>query len=140
MKIQKTIFILLIAVALMLIGNNIVKQSTPAQKALATKNTEQTTTVSLSQTIIHSIDNKNIKKNIFVEEGKTALDVLKKTVTAEVNGEGKNAYVTMIDGQKADDEKREFWAFYVNGKQSQLGAGSYTVKPNDSIEWKIETY
>ena len=65
---------------------------------------------------------------------------MKKTVTAEVNGEGKNAYVTMIDGQKADDEKREFWAFYVNGKQSQLGAGSYTVKPNDSIEWKIETY
>lgn len=70
----------------------------------------------------------------------TALKALKDVVAVQTNGEGINAFITSIDNRKADDAKKEFWAFYVNGKQAELGAGSYVIKNNDTIEWKIETY
>ncbi len=47
--------------------------------------------------------------------------------------------MTMIEGRAANSEK-EFWSFYVNGKQAETGAGSYILKNNDTIEWKIEAY
>ncbi len=70
----------------------------------------------------------------------TALSALKDVVAVQTNGKGINAFITSIDNRKADDAKKEFWAFYVNGKQAELGAGSYIIKNNDKIEWKIETY
>ena len=59
---------------------------------------------------------------------------------ADVRGEGKNAYVTGINGREADTKKKEYWAFYVNGKPATVGAGSYILKQADKIEWKIENY
>jgi hypothetical protein len=73
-------------------------------------------------------------------EGDTALDLLKKTVDFKTHGEGKSAFVLEIDNIKADDNKSEFWAFYVNGKLAEVGAGSYHLKNNDKIEWKLENY
>lgn len=72
--------------------------------------------------------------------GKTALELLQSTAQVEMKGEGVNAYVTGIDGKKADDSKKEFWAFYVNGKQAEVGAGSYTLRDGDKILWKIASY
>jgi predicted negative regulator of RcsB-dependent stress response len=77
---------------------------------------------------------------ITLQKNRTALDLLSKTHQIKTNGEGKNAFVNVIDNTAADTTKHEFWAFYVNGKQAQAGAGSYTLKPNDKILWKIETY
>ena len=57
-----------------------------------------------------------------------------------MKGEKEMAFVTSINDRLADDSKHEFWAFYVNGKQAEVGAGSYIVKQGDTIEWKIETY
>ena len=45
-----------------------------------------------------------------------------------------------INGRRVDDRKNEYWAFYLNGKMAQIGAGSYQLKNGDKIEWKIETY
>lgn len=70
----------------------------------------------------------------------TALELLQKTTTMTIQGEGINAYITAINGRKADVSKKEYWAFYINGKLSSVGAGSYQLRPNDQIEWKIETY
>jgi len=75
-----------------------------------------------------------------IEEGKTALDLLKISKKIATKGEGVNAYVVSIDGKKAENENREYWAFYVNGKMANVGAGSYQLKNKDKIEWKIEKY
>ena len=74
-------------------------------------------------------------------QGKTALDLLLQLdPSATADGQGANAFVTAIGGRKADQAKKEFWAFYVNGEQAQVGAGSYTMKDGDQITWKLETF
>lgn len=74
------------------------------------------------------------------EEGRTVLDLLlEKDPSAEVSGEGENAYVVGIEGRTADAEK-EFWALYVNGEFAQVGAGSLVTRTGDEVEWKLETY
>lgn len=80
------------------------------------------------------------EKNEQVKRGSTALQLLTTTHKSIVKGKKENAYVTTIDGREAFSAKKEFWAFYINGKQATIGAGSYFVKNNDTIEWKIETY
>ena len=75
-----------------------------------------------------------------IEGNQTALDLLKQSSSVVTKGGRENAYVIEINGRKADDSKKEFWSFYVNGKMSLVGAGSYLLKNGDKIEWKIETY
>jgi hypothetical protein len=71
----------------------------------------------------------------------TALELLKANdPKAATKGDGANAYVTTINGYTASDTKKEYWALYVNGKMSDVGAGSYVTKDGDQIEWKIATY
>ncbi|MFZ2026435.1 MAG: DUF4430 domain-containing protein [Microgenomates group bacterium] len=75
-----------------------------------------------------------------VQKGATALQALNSTHKIKSKGVGQNTFVTAIDGREALADKQEFWAFYVNGKQAEVGAGTYIIKNNDTIEWKIETY
>lgn len=75
-----------------------------------------------------------------VDEENTALDLLQKSNIVELQGSGQNAFITTINNVKADPNKKEFWGFYVNGKLSSVGAGSYQLKINDNIEWKINKY
>lgn len=74
--------------------------------------------------------------------GKTALDLTLGATEGRVEktGEGVNAFITAINGRKADDGKHEFWELVINGKSSEVGAGSYTVKEGDQIEWHINNY
>jgi hypothetical protein len=32
----------------------------------------------------------------------------------------------------------KYWSFYVNGQQASIGAGAYTTKTGDKIEWKFQ--
>lgn len=71
------------------------------------------------------------------EDGKTALEILKtkyQVQTKEFPGAGE--FVESINGTQPTDQ--EFWAFYVNGQTSNVGASSYATKSSDKIEWKIE--
>ena len=79
-----------------------------------------------------------IKQEII--SGKTALDLTKEKASVKIKGEGVNAYLTEINGLEALNSKKEYWAFYVNGKMAEVGAGSYKLKEGDKIEWKIEKY
>lgn len=83
---------------------------------------------------------KGISDKADIIEGTTALDYLKSRAKVETKGEGVNAYIVSISGRKADESKREYWAFYINGKLSEVGAGSYILKNGDKIEWKIANY
>ncbi len=75
-----------------------------------------------------------------IDINQTALDLLKQTESPVTVGEKENAYVVGINGIKADQEKKEFWSFYVNDKLASVGAGSYKLKDRDKIERKIENY
>lgn len=72
------------------------------------------------------------------ETGRTALEILKERYTVETKEfSGIGEYVTSINGKK-EDAGKNFWAFYVNGKQSQVGASQYPTKTGEVIEWKLE--
>lgn len=79
-----------------------------------------------------------IKQEVVVN--KTALDLTKEKAKVVTKGEGANAYVVKINNKLAEDSKKEFFAFYINGKMAEVGAGSYKLKQGDKIEWKIEKY
>lgn len=71
------------------------------------------------------------------KEGKDALTLLKGQTEVE---QSSSMLVTSINGRKADDNKREYWAFYINGEASVVGPADYQTKNEDLIEWKIQTY
>lgn len=71
------------------------------------------------------------------KEGVDALTLLEEEWEVERTSAG---FVTAINGRKADDAKKEYWSFYVNGEPSQVGAAEYQTKNTDTIEWRIETY
>ncbi len=95
-------------------------------------------TISVKQII--TIDDKKNQSSARIKIGSTALQLLTSTHKVISKGNKENAYITSIDGRMASEADKEFWSFSVNGKQAQVGAGSYFVKNNDTIEWKIETY
>lgn len=71
-------------------------------------------------------------------EGQTALDLLKARHKVEAKDYGSlGEMVIGIDGVSARID--QFWAFYVNGKLADVGAGSYKLKANDKIEWKLNS-
>jgi hypothetical protein len=71
------------------------------------------------------------------EDSKDALTILREKTTVEQNASG---LVVSINGRKADDAKKEFWAFYVNGKMAEVGPADYQTSADDRIAWKIEHY
>jgi len=81
------------------------------------------------------VENKNFEYK--GKEGKDALSLLKEKTAVELNDKG---MVVLINGRKAEAEKREFWGFYVNGKMAEVGAADFKTKDTDVINWKIENY
>ena len=71
------------------------------------------------------------------EVGKDALAILRQKFSVSQDNSG---MINVIAGKKADATKREYWAFYVNGKMANVGPADYRTKNTDLIEWKIEKY
>jgi hypothetical protein len=70
-------------------------------------------------------------------EHKNALDMLKASHEVKTKSFGDaGEFVESIDGTAPD--AKHFWAFYVNGQSSNVGAGSYELKDGDAISWKLE--
>ncbi len=83
-----------------------------------------------------SEDGKNV--SYYGKEGQSALSLLKQYTqveTEEFTGIGE--YVVSINGVESDSTNN-FWSFYVNGEQAQVGAGDYITQNNDFIEWRLE--
>ena len=75
------------------------------------------------------------------QDGKTAFDLLKATHTLETKHYSFGDMVVSIDGITPDAQ--HFWALYVNGSMSQVGASDYVTKSTDKIKWqldKLESY
>lgn len=71
------------------------------------------------------------------QNGTDALSLLKTHHTVE---QDKSGLVVRIDTYKASAAKREYWAFYINGKLAQVGPQAYKTLSTDVIAWKIVTY
>jgi len=76
----------------------------------------------------------------FLVEGKageTALDALQDKYDVSVKEQaGRGKYAESIEGTTPDSN--HFWAFYVNGQPSLVGAGQYTAKDGDKFEFRLE--
>jgi len=70
------------------------------------------------------------------QEGKTAMELLKASHQVEATPFDFGDMVTSIDGVKPDSS--QFWAFYVNGQASMVGADAYQTKNGDQITWKLD--
>lgn len=92
--------------------------------------------VQISPTVINSL----IEINAFSYQGRDGVDaltLLREKTEVKVSEQG---FVTAINGRMAKEDKKEFWAFYVNGKLAPVGAADYVTKTNEKIEWKIDNY
>lgn len=70
------------------------------------------------------------------KEGVDALTLLKeKAEVVTEDFEGK-PMVKSINGVEANEQN--FWAFYVNGEMSMVGAAEYKTKDSDQIEWRYQ--
>lgn len=67
---------------------------------------------------------------------KTALEQLKSLHAVTTKTYSFGELVESIDGVQGTGPK--YWTFYVNGKMSDEGAGTYHMQPSDVIEWKLE--
>lgn len=72
------------------------------------------------------------------EQGKNALELLNENTRSVERDQ--TGLVVSINGRKADSLKREYWAFYVDGKLAEVGPAYYQTKNGDRIEWKMEKY
>jgi hypothetical protein len=70
------------------------------------------------------------------EDGKNALELLKATHRVDAQHYSFGDLVTGIDGIAPDPN--HFWAMYVNGEFSQVGASAYVTKNSDTIRWQID--
>lgn len=71
------------------------------------------------------------------QNGVDALTLLKQFTSVEQDNSG---LVVAIDNKKADSSKHQYWAFYINGKLSDVGPSDYKTRDGDKILWKIESY
>ena len=69
-------------------------------------------------------------------EGESALSTLERLTNIRTKTEEFGQFVTAINGIEGSGETH-FWAFFVNGKKSMEGAGSYIAKPGDLFEWRL---
>lgn len=69
-------------------------------------------------------------------EGKNALELLKSSHQVETQSFSFGEMVQSIDGIKSPAS--HFWAFYVNDKKAEVGAGDYQTKTGDTLSWKLE--
>jgi len=68
--------------------------------------------------------------------GQTALELLKQNYNVETTKYSSGEMITSINGVAAG--KDEFWALYIDGKMSQVGAGEYVATGNETIKWRLE--
>jgi hypothetical protein len=130
---SKSILAVIIALVISIIGATglVVATHTPQRATVATSSTAQSAAVKAATKPFTHLSYAG-------EDGKNALELLKKhdgNVITKQSSLGE--YVDSIDGVKGGTNNK-YWTFYINGVQSQVGAGAYVSKSGDNIEWKFE--
>ena len=87
-----------------------------------------------AKAIKYSTDGKTVSYR--GEANKTALEVLKSLTKVNTKTSSYGELVNGINGVVAVDSS-EYWAFYVNGKLADTGAGAFKTTTNDQIQWRL---
>lgn len=136
---QKNLVLIIIAGLVILGGGFLYLNQNRIDEPTKTATTEQKKTIVTNVSI--KADGQEKKYEVENSVGKTALEITKLATSAvKMTGEGANAFITAINGREASSTKKEYWKLVINGKDSEVGAGSYTVKEKDKISWEIATY
>lgn len=69
--------------------------------------------------------------------GMTALAQLKQVASVVTKTSSYGEYVDSIGGLKGGTDGK-YWSFYIDGSLATEGAGAYTSKGGEKIEWKFE--
>lgn len=142
--VKKTKILIVLIVSAILIIFVLFQTKTAQEKLNRPSNQPQESTIketTLKASVKINYDTReNLYSDIEINEGQTALDITQKVASISAIGEGATAYVTSINGRAADKGKKEFWEMLINNQSSQVGAGSYKVRDNDKIDWRIGTY
>lgn len=98
---------------------------------------EQPASVSLE---VVGEENKSLFSNsdLAVQEDNTALSLLKDATAVETTETDYGPMIVGIEGLKA--EGSYYWAFFVNGEPSEVGAGEYEPKAGDELQFKYESF
>ncbi len=91
--------------------------------------------------LFNKVETSNSGKTITYKgrNGKTALELLLEKTKTQMTGNGKNAFVTGINGVIANPST-QYWALYVNDKAANVGAGSLVTKDGEIITWKLTNF
>jgi hypothetical protein len=81
---------------------------------------------------------------VAVNPGATVLDVMKKAADQGFAYSGQDSasmgyYVDEVNGVKNNNDKGQYWSFYINDKMAQAGISTQTVQAGDTITWKYES-
>jgi hypothetical protein len=131
--------VVLVIVAGYFVSTNVQEKGEITPSAVSQK--EQVNKLKISVTINPGSGGQVLSvQELEIEKGSTALEVTNQVANVKTSGRGEMAFVTSIDGKEADASKNEFWELVINGESSQVGAGSYEVKSDDKIEWRINKF
>lgn len=72
------------------------------------------------------------------KKDQTAFDLLSSSYKIETKDTDFGKMVTSIEG--VTPTEKEFWAFYIDGKSSPVGAEQYKCQNIEKIEWKLEKF
>ena len=81
-----------------------------------------------------------------VSRGTTVLQLmneLKQQGTVSFSGKeapGLGFYVDEVNGVKSDTASNYYWTLYINNALSQVGVSDALLEPNDSVEWRYESF
>ncbi len=78
----------------------------------------------------------NLKEESYKPANITALQLLQMNNSVNATNSAYGAFVNCINDVCSTNDY--YWMYYVNGKAASVGAGSYLVKGNDTIEFRYE--
>lgn len=87
-------------------------------------------------TLVVTVDGKEDKKTVTVEQGDSVMDVLEDHHQVEEEG----GMVTAINGVSQDPAAKTYWMYKVNDKMAEVGAEDLEVQEGDTIEFYMETF
>lgn len=114
-------------------GNSDTSTTDTSQEIVQTEEVAEETS-----SLVVSEDGKEVSYDGIV--GETALETGKSLIEVSTKDSDFGEFVTGFGEVIADESANEFWAFYVNGKQSGEGAGTYKSAEGDTIQWKLESF
>jgi len=70
------------------------------------------------------------------QDGKTALELLKQHAKVQTKISDLGEFVTSINGN--DGGGKKYWLYYVNGKEAEVGSGTYVTHNGEIIQWRLK--